>query len=199
MDVVPLTYNQLRMTPNDRRLKFLKEAAQLLYVTSPSSSAALGAARNKLIEERDIDIEASTKEWNALRRELCGACGNLMLPGWSCEITRELRPLPKKNDSTMKSRREKDMVYSCLRCHRKTVQPLPAAPVRKLRKETHSMKVQKTEQPAAVSGTPDKNKGVKSANASSKQRAKSRKGGLQAMLAKSKTQSKGLDLMDFMS
>jgi RNase P subunit RPR2 len=187
------------MTSNDARLKFLKEAAQLLYVTSPSSSATLGAARNKLIEERDLDIEASRKEWNALRREVCGACGNLMLPGWSCEVTRELRPMPKKKDSTKKSRREKDVVYSCLRCHRRTVQPLPTAPVRRLRKETRSIKAQKTEPTAAAPSTAHENKEVKSANASSKQRAKARKGGLQAMLAKSKTHSKGLDLMDFMS
>lgn len=186
------------MALNDPRLKFLKEAAQLLYVTSPTASASLGAVRNKLIEERDVDIEASTKEWNALRREVCGACGTLMLPAWSCEVTRELRPMEKPKAGTKKSRKEKDLVYSCLRCHRRTVQPLPAAPVRRTRKETRNMKAQKLDPAVSASSTADKNKEVKSANASSKQRAKARKGGLQAMLAKSKTQTKSLDLMDFM-
>jgi RNase P subunit RPR2 len=191
------------MALNDPRLEFLKEAAQLLYVTSPASSATLGAARNKLLEERNIDIEAPAKEWNALRREVCGACGNLMLPGWTCEVTRELRPRGSmertKEEAFKTSRKEKDLVYSCLRCHRRTVQPLPLAPVRRSRKEKRSIKVQKTDPAVNASNLADKNKEVKSANASSKQRAKARKGGLQAMLAKSKTQtSKGLDLMDFM-
>jgi len=189
------------MAINDPRVKFLKEAAQLLYVTSPTSSATLGAARNKLQEERDADIEATAKEWNALRRELCGACGNLMIPGWTCEVTRELRlkePTDKKTDDTKNSRKEKDLVYSCLRCHRRTVQPLPLAPTKRSRKETRSMKVHRTDPVASASGMADKNKEVKSANASSKQRAKARKGGLQALLAKNKTQSRGLDLMDFM-
>ncbi|KAF3049820.1 hypothetical protein E8E11_004918 [Didymella keratinophila] len=47
---------------------------------------------------------------------------------------------------------------------------------------------------------PEINKVVKSVNASSKERKKARKGGLAAMLEKSKSQnstSGGLDLMDF--
>jgi hypothetical protein len=45
----------------------------------------------------------------------------------------------------------------------------------------------------------DDQKVLKTANASSKQRQRARKGGLQAMLEKNKTQSlsQGLDLMDF--
>jgi RNase P subunit RPR2 len=187
------------MAANDPRLNFLREAAQLLALTSPTSSATLGAARNKLLEERDADIGATTKEWNALRREFCGACGNLMLAGRTCEVTRRPRsrtPMRNTKENAKKPRQEKDLVYLCLRCHRETVQPLPLAPPR--RSGTEARKGTKM----ITVDAPDKahkTREVKSSNASSKQRAKARKGGLQAMLSKSKTQtSRDLDLMDFM-
>jgi hypothetical protein len=193
------------MTNQSPRLNFLKEATKLLAVSSPTTSATLGAARDRLLQEQGADIEIAPKEWDALRREVCGACGSLMLPGWSCVISKErrssIRAKGAKEEVLNKSRKEKDLVYSCLRCHRRTVQRLPLVPARRTGIFKGHSKMNQS-----VSGTEDSNLGrekkeSKSMNASSKQRAKARKGGLQAMLAKSKTTSasKGLDLMDFMS
>lgn len=187
------------------RFKYLQEAARILAISSPAVSAELGATRIRLLEERNADLEATPKERDALRRELCCACGNLMLPGWSCGVAQERRPADptkkKKGDAIeKKSRCESDLVYTCLRCHRKTTKNLPLPPARRTQ---IAGRVSKIHRPAPTddAGKTETNKGVKTANASSKQRAKARKGGLQAMLAKSKTQgsaSQGLDLMDFM-
>lgn len=197
-----------RVEPVQSRLDFLKEAAHLLAIPSPTTSAALGAARDKLLEQQDADLEAPKKKWHALRREVCGACGNLMVPGWSCEVTHQTRSgklSKKKTKDTPKpsSRPEKDVVYTCSRCHRRTVQTLPPRPSRHATQSTRGIDPRNI----VDASTPRENgieatsAVIKSANASSKQRKKTRKGGLQALLDKSKTQtsgSLGLDLMDFM-
>ncbi|KAF2276247.1 uncharacterized protein EI97DRAFT_53385 [Westerdykella ornata] len=193
------------MAFDDPRLKYLREAARILAVSSPAVSAELGATRIRLLEERDADLEATPKERDALRRELCVACGNLLLPGWSCSVAHESRsrnPIKKKEGDAMemKPRCESDLVYTCLRCHRRTEKQLPLPPPRRTQIAGRPSRISKPA-PMAQSDGADRNKGIKTANASSKQRAKARKGGLQAMLAKSKSQnstSQGLDLMDFM-
>jgi RNase P subunit RPR2 len=193
------------MANNDSRLRFLKEAAHLLAFRAPATSATLGAAREKLLESQDLDLTATSKEWDALRREVCGACGNLMLPGWSCDVrcVSRARKTVKgpKEDVSKKERKEKDLVYSCLRCDRKTVQPLPSKPAKHTRKPARISNSDKASTATVDPSQGDKNKVIKSTNASSKQRAKARKGGLAALLSQSKTQTakKGLDLMDFMS
>ncbi|KAF2030100.1 hypothetical protein EK21DRAFT_66224 [Setomelanomma holmii] len=135
------------------RSNFLQEAAHLLAVSSPSASAFLGSARCRLVEETGSAITA--KEQEALRRAICGACGNLLIPG-------------------------------CLQLQ----------PRRRLRGEQHSWSSKLVARNKTVN---DDQKLPKTANASSKQRQKARKGGLQAMLEKNKNQSssQGFDLMDF--
>lgn len=193
------------MAAIDARLKYLREAAHLLCFTAPTATATFGLARGKLLEDQDLDLAAPPKEWDAFRREVCGACGNLMLPGRSCEVRNEPRPTTGAAGSKrpkQATRRERDVVYACLRCHRKTLLAIPLRAPKHMRKSAPKVKAE----PAAVapkdSSLADKNKVIKTSNASSKQRAKARKGGLSAMLAQSKSQSsasKGLDLMDFMS
>ncbi|KAF2706609.1 hypothetical protein K504DRAFT_470687 [Pleomassaria siparia CBS 279.74] len=188
------------------RLDFLREAAHLLAIPSPTTSATLGTARDRLFEEHDADLDAPKKEWNALRREVCGACGNLMIPGRTCEVAYHVRSKvigKKANKDTSKpastsERPEKDVVYSCLRCNRTTIQPLPPRPSRHAKQLTRANDMGSH---MGASNVHAKSTETKAANASSKQRKKTRKGGLQALLDKSKTQtsgSLGLDLMDFM-
>lgn len=193
------------MEATEARLKFLNEAAHLLAIPSPAISATFGAARGRMLETNDIDLDMPQKEWDAIRREFCGACGNLMVHGWSCEVIRNLeskRMVKDKKEDTLKQSKSKskDMIFSCLRCNRSTVQMLPKRASRHSRRAFRTHKAQ-----AAASADDmvreDKSSVLKSANAGSKKRAKARKGGLQAMLAQSKTQiseQKGLDLMDFM-
>ncbi|KAF2131571.1 hypothetical protein P153DRAFT_383665 [Dothidotthia symphoricarpi CBS 119687] len=184
------------------RSKFLQEAAHLLAVSSPAASAFLGSARDRLFEDTEQGIPA--KDWDALRRETCGACGNRMIPGWSCKITtRTLSGVVVKKKPAIpnkSTRPEKNIVLDCLRCRRKTIQSLQPRPSRHIRKSKSRVEAKSTldlVQPTKE----EENKVLKSANANSKQRKKARKGGLQAMLEKNKTNSSqgglGLDLMDF--
>ncbi|KAF2804918.1 uncharacterized protein BDZ99DRAFT_145769 [Mytilinidion resinicola] len=193
------------------RLQYLKDAAHLLHAQSPTAAAVLGAQYDKLLVDRNLDLEASQKEWDSHRRDICGACGNLLIPGRSCQVSQESHS--SKSSKAPKSKRrtgdvEKAMVYTCSRCDAKTVQPLQRPPkllgrqagISKSQNQTNS-----NPRATAISSD-DTSTAPKSANASSKKRAKARKqGGLQALLDKSKSDTSksrqgefGLDLMDFM-
>ncbi|OAL50341.1 hypothetical protein IQ07DRAFT_599478 [Pyrenochaeta sp. DS3sAY3a] len=183
------------------RAAFLQEAAQLLAVSSPSISAALGSARGRLIE--DADLQIAPKEYEAFRRECCGACGSLMIPGWSCQVSVQSQHTRRGNKPKGTTKRsvnaDKKTIYACLRCHRETILEIPQRPAHRVKdSKAHTdaksipilREARSTEEPAKV---------TKSINATSKQRQKDRKGGLQAMLDKSKAQNtqSGFDLMDF--
>ncbi|KAH3952528.1 hypothetical protein HBI56_144240 [Parastagonospora nodorum] len=181
------------------RAAYLHEAAHMLAVSSPAASAFLGLARNRLIDDTELEVPA--KEWDALRRETCGACGSMFVPGWSCKIS----SVPKSHQKGTKRKSKAtdldastNMVYQCLKCHRTTKQALQP----QLRRHMKRSKSNVAKQLPIISKSSNEEapKVPKTANASSKQRQKSRKGGLQAMLEKNKTQNSkpGLDLMDFM-
>ncbi|KAH7080284.1 hypothetical protein BKA63DRAFT_240060 [Paraphoma chrysanthemicola] len=177
------------------RSGFLHEAAHLLAVSSPSASAFIGSARLTFIENANVDI--SVKEREALRRGTCGACGSLLIPGWSSRISSETQGKDQKKKAAKDTAAAKTNVVSeCLRCHRKTEQNLQPQPRRKLRGQ---QKASATTLVTRIKPVVEDSKLPKTANASSKQRQKARKGGLQAMLEKNKTQnsSQGFDLMDF--
>ncbi|KAH9865522.1 hypothetical protein J1614_009107 [Plenodomus biglobosus] len=185
----------------ERRAQFLQDAAHLLVAPSPAAASFLGRARDQVVQNGDLEI--APKEIDACRRTICGACGNVLVPGWSCNVT--IRPQSKgvgikRNDSRKASTApESKTVIECLRCHRETVQRLPPKP----RRQTRKSRVRAEPQPVEQVTSTKKDAGnavMKTANATSKQRQKARKGGLQAMLEKNKTQSTGLggfDLMDF--
>ena len=183
----------------ERRLKFLREAAHLLAVSSPTTSASLGAAQDRLVEDAELDLQP--KEIDALRRAFCGACGSPMIAGWFCKVihqsdTRRVRK--EKKPSKASTQPAKHIMYTCLRCERQTVQALQARPPKHVRKSTHSKASQPMPEPRQQAK--EVSKVAKSVNASSKERKKARKGGLAAMLEKSKSQSSnqgGFDLMDF--
>jgi RNase P subunit RPR2 len=183
----------------ERRANFLREAAHLLAVSSPVTSASLGAAQDRLVVDAELDLQP--KEVDALRRGFCGACGNPLIAGWSCKVTHrsETRRVgKKKTPRTDTSQSAKHIVYTCLRCERETVQSLQVRPAKHIRRSTCRKAAQPIPEPKQQPH--EASKVVKSVNASSKERKKARKGGLAAMLEKSKAQSSnqgGLDLMDF--
>jgi hypothetical protein len=146
----------------------------------------------------DSKVEVPPKEWDAIRRETCGACGVLMIPGWSCQISNRTGPengrRRGKKDPNKSETARTTMTYQCLRCNRTTEQTLlPQA--RRNMKKTRSVTTTLEIRPSKK----EEDAKPKTANASSKQRQKARKGGLQAMLEKNKSQTSkvGLDLMDF--
>ncbi|KAF2856165.1 hypothetical protein T440DRAFT_100236 [Plenodomus tracheiphilus IPT5] len=185
----------------ERRAQFLQEAAHLLVVPSPAAAAFLGRARDRAVQ--DADLEISPKEYDAYRRDICGACGNVMVPGWSCRVS--IRS-PSRSASYKQNDRKKAVnapetrtVLECLRCHRETIQTLPPKPRRQVRTSRSRTELQPATEVKLARKVGD-DAIIKTANATSKQRQKARKGGLQAMLEKNKSQSTGLggfDLMDF--
>lgn len=186
---------------NTRKARFLQEAAHLLAVSSPAAASFLGSARHELITGADANVP--TKEYDAICREACSACGNVLIPGWSCKVsTRSSSQLQSaKGKKSDKSHRklESRSVYECLRCHRETIQTLQPKPPRQTKKAAKDV----ASNPATKSSEPvteANDKISKTVNASSKQRQKARRGGLQAMLEKKKSQNSntgGFDLMDF--
>jgi RNase P subunit RPR2 len=176
------------------RVKFLQEAAHLLALPSPTAAAFLGNARNKLIEDAEVNI--SSKESDAFRRSICGACGNVMIPGWSCKVSNGGRP---KSVGRNESEPKKSIRYTCLRCQRETLQTLQRRP-RKQVKRSRSLPDTVPISGSTTAAKKEDDIAPKAMNASSKQRQRARKGGLQAMLDKKKTQdagSGGLDFIDF--
>ena len=176
------------------RAKFLQEAAYLLAIPSPTTAAFLGNAHNKLIEDAEVDMP--NKESDAFHRSVCGACGNVMIPGWSCKVSNigKYRSIGKKSSEPKKSTR-----YTCLRCQRETLQTLQRKP-RKLVKRLRPLSDTAPNLEATKATKKEEDVAPKTMNASSKQRQRARKGGLQAMLDKKKTQDSGtggLDFMDF--
>jgi hypothetical protein len=180
------------------RARFLQDGAHLLAVSSPTAAAFLGSARNRLVE--DADLELPSKEVDAFRRSVCGACGNIMVPGWSCRVSNRTRTtapgIKDKSITKQPTKLDKNATYTCLRCHRETLHTLQSKPCRQSRKSKTLLDTK----PASNMDKPTKKAEPKTVNASSKQRQKARKGGLQAMLEQKRKQSSGLggfDLMDF--
>jgi ribonuclease MRP protein subunit SNM1 len=194
------------------RLKYLNDSAHLLVISAPGTSAYLMSRCNTLMFDNDLN------QSDAQKRHVCGACGNIMMLGWTG--TRQMESLKVQRGrrnarSTVPQSsiaKVKTVVYTCERCSRRTRQSINttiprssktldlnnhpeasqiATPFKASLLETH---------PAArtLSLTP--------ANASSRKRAKIRKqGGLQALLAKTnETDTRGssgdfgLDLLDLM-
>jgi len=184
------------------RAKFLQEAAHLLAVSSPTTAASLGQARNRLVE--DVELQIPTKESDAFRRGICGACGNIMIPGWSCKVSTVPHPKRqlKKDKANTKEppKPDKSIRYTCLRCHRETRQGIQQRPRRQNRKSATLLDTElATRTRKSTNEVGDT--APKTMNATSKQRQKARRGGLQAMLEKKKTTETsgmgGLDFMDF--
>ena len=134
----------------------------------------------------------------------CKACGMISLPGVNTSISimshrsRPPKKLVKRGSSVTRTKIKSPrfVVRKCLTCHRFTKDLLggseDSVKARKSLLQTGNT-TPETVQNLSITSTK---------NASSKERAKARKGGLQAMLAKSKSTTKpvasGLDLMDFM-
>ncbi|KAI9773985.1 MAG: hypothetical protein M1839_001936 [Geoglossum umbratile] len=200
------------------RLQYLNDAAHLLLVESPAVSAHLLSQCNKIAFENELDPSSARK------RSVCGACGSIMVPGWTCHVHPQSAGSKKVSKKTLKRRRsrkpqmaapssvsivdgtemgELEMVYQCRACGRATRQALPKKPPRRPAvplppTANTSIPTQHLGLDAAESAGPA------TANASSKKRAKARKqGGLQALLAKRQRGDElsgdfGLDLMDLM-
>ncbi|KAI9843535.1 MAG: hypothetical protein M1837_006290 [Sclerophora amabilis] len=192
------------------RLHYLNDGAHMLFSTSPQISSQLLSQFNKVTFDNELKLPESRQ------RQVCGACGNIMLPGRSSHIYPD-RPVRKSSGRNRRCKKQprqskKFIVFDCDRCHRKTRQVLQSGPQSSLstakasRVPTASASANEDQTGHVI----QKGQGQPSpamANASSKKRAKARKqGDLKTLLAKKKDENKetdsshgfGLDLMDFL-
>jgi ribonuclease MRP protein subunit SNM1 len=193
------------------RLKYLNDSAHLLVTTAPGTSAYLMSRCNGIMFANELDQN------DAHKRHVCGACGNIMILGWTG--TRQLESLKAQKGrrnarSTLQqssSAKVKTVVYTCERCSRRTRQNINTAIPRssKTLDTTYSPKASQIVTPLRATSlnthSTSRTPSSASVNASSRKRAKIRKqGGLQALLAKNKeTDTRGstgfgLDLLDLM-
>lgn len=185
------------------RLRFLSDAAQLLTVHSPSTSAHLLAAQTQILHEdfRPLNVRP--------QKHHCGACGSIRQPQTSriTEVKSKGKSRVSKSESTGGAK-----VYKCIRCRQRTVlprkrtasKPLPrtsttttSPTLSRTLSEPTSIKAPSQQNSLSVASEPQPGKAAE--NASSKKRAKARKqGGLQALLASKQRTQPSLDLFDFL-
>ncbi|OBT78975.1 hypothetical protein VF21_02401 [Pseudogymnoascus sp. 05NY08] len=192
------------------QLKYLTGAAHLMAFSAPGSSSHLMSRCNLLMFSNDIN------QSDTHGRHVCGACGNIMTPGWTSTVRNEVQRPPnsrqtrKRKASAITQAPERSMVYTCDRCKRETRHIITTTALPRITpRRAEQSNLAPEEAPERLTSTPQSQAGtptMPSANASSRKRAKSRKqGGLQALLAKNKEASQsssggfGLDLLDLMN
>ena len=184
----------IALTQNARG-QFLEAAARAYVGIDPATSAYLMARRNLGATQ---DVKGVSGNGSS---PSCRACGTTMLPGRTSSISISDESLARQWKSKTKSigierqLKKKSILIKCMTCHYYVKATLP--PPQKS-KDTASV-VEVAPLKANATG-----KNPSTGNAGSKQRARARKGGLQAMLEKSKqgsisTRESGLGLMDFLT
>ncbi|KHN98288.1 DUF866 domain protein [Metarhizium album ARSEF 1941] len=176
-------------------LNYLTDAAHLLRQTAPETSAHLTKQR------ADVMFHNNLAQHEVQRQHVCGACGHIMIPGDKTVLKLEPRQTHRlqKQAASRKNQGQLEAAsagptksITCGHCSRVTKISLPAPEAATRRKTPRAPAANKT-----VPAEPQLRK--MSANASSKQRAKNRKGGLQALLCGQQQKStSSLSLADFM-
>ncbi|CZR51843.1 uncharacterized protein PAC_01720 [Phialocephala subalpina] len=175
------------------RLRYLNDSAHLLAATAPETSRHLMSRCNALKFDNQID------QSDAQQRPACGSCGSLMLAGWegTLESHSERSRASKAGKSLRRPVQSRVIAYECGTCGRKTRERAKAPPA--VKRHTVAASIYKSADQLGTSASPSTN--TPSTNSSSKKRAKTRKGGLAAILAQKNTASTSgsrFDLMDFM-
>ncbi|KAM0430503.1 hypothetical protein ACHAPT_005850 [Fusarium lateritium] len=176
---------------------FLTDAAHLLRMTAPETSAHLMSVRGHLLYQQGIPPS------DVQRQHVCGRCGLIMIPGQGATlkvdarkaIRRKVKGAKSSANSTPETSGEPVgpcKVFHCNSCQQDTKISLPPPGPAARRKAAMQSKVKKP-----VAAEPPK----PTANASSKKRAKNRKAGLQALLSGQKQKQQAtnpLSLAHFM-
>ncbi|KAN0084873.1 cullin binding protein CanA [Elaphomyces granulatus] len=193
------------------RLNFLRDSAKFLECQSPSTASHLMSVHTQILHEDGKSLKPRQHEF------FCSACGSLRNPGCKKMIVRgasgEDKPLKKLSRGGGGTDLPREaIVYTCLRCHRRKIQPLeqPARQHNSL-KQLMNHKSSFTPSLLSSSSSPLSESPASSGqirpmveNSNSKKRAKARKqGSLQVLLASKRIQapsnsSSSLDLLDFL-
>ncbi|KAL6861011.1 hypothetical protein J3F83DRAFT_747054 [Trichoderma novae-zelandiae] len=189
------------VTANAPAITFLTDAAHLLRIAAPETSAHLLSQRAALLYSADLapsDLE---------RQHVCAACGHIMIPGQGTRLKLETLRASRQKTSTSRALKiptstrktqppaktpQRSKAFTCGLCARVTRIPLPAPePATRQKAAKAKARMQKATENV-------ESQKPATANASSKKRAKNRKAGLQALLSGQQRQSNPLSLADFM-
>ena len=176
-------------------VNYLTDAAHLLRGTAPEASAHLMRHRADLLFHNGL------AQHELQRQHVCAACGHIMVPGQDTTLKLGTSQTRRKKD-VKKQRVGKHLekagnaaggpskALTCGRCHRVTRVGIQA-PQPAVRRRIAKLPAAKTTEASKVPKV--------SANATSKKRAKNRKGGLQALLSGQQQKSaSSFTLADFM-
>ena len=188
----------------DSKIKFLDRAAQTYALKAPSLSAYIMLERAATVEK--LGITESKKD----RKDVCRACGTLLISGVTSRSSlnrgtspRIVSKVSKRKRQSKSTQSEKSLETHCLTCHRFSkvaILPSKRQSVGEGDRLPTNDKIQSSTGNDIEIGSPAAPKAV---NVSSKRTKTRRKGGLQALVQRTKesqqtSSSFGLDLMDFM-
>lgn len=186
----------------------------MLSPDSPSTSAHLLTIHDRVLREQPkLVFSNRLKELYLSRQQQdhCLSCGTIRIPAVTCTVsTRSTKGVRSSGSRVAKpSDPESSIIYNCLRCHRRTIQPFKKQLRPSLLKETKLVSSDSQQHDTSPNSESRVETGVNAGikggadNASSKKRAKARKQqGLLAALAASKpsrhSSSTSLGLPDFL-
>lgn len=188
----------------EAKLKFLHASGHLYSATAPATSAQLMLQRHT-----EIAGNARPKRSDG-SNSTCKACGTVLVPGWTSQISRIDKGASRTTDLKSGSKKhargkpslipEKYVRVKCLACHR-----FEDTPLQKSDSGSHSTaKATMSSSDPKIDSDPTSILLDKPTKATKRrERTRKHKSGLQAMLEKSKTTSApssgfGLDLLDLM-
>lgn len=181
-------------------LEYLTDGAHLLQTTAPETAAHLMSQRGDLMWKHEIALS------DVQRQHVCGACGNIMMPGVSSALRLDVRR-PRHTPKQTEARHTKCLskTIQCKRCDKTTktkIDPISRSKITKSEAIRGNASLRPPGSGAAESSQanapPKPATAQAQSNQSSKKRAKNRKAGLQALLAgQAQQKSNSLSLADF--
>ena len=187
----------------DAKLKFLDVAARIYAQIAPPLSAHLMSVR----ADRAEDLESKNS------KGVCGACGTISIPGVTSRtsitndggadgISKEAKRKSKKRRMAA-GQALKLLETKCLACHRVTKVRIEPSKRQTLVRDKKVVIPARSNAPPSINAAKAPLSAPSIKNGGSKRSKARKKGGLQALVERSKqthetTQGSGLDLMDFM-
>lgn len=186
----------------DAKIRFLDRAAQNYALKAPSLSTHI------MLERAATAGKFDTIESKQDRKDVCRACGTLLIPGITSRVSMSsgrsskiVSKVSKRKDQSKSMQSEKYLETHCLACHRFSKVAIRPSKRQSLGEQDHFPTDGKVQSSAATDMEKELPVTPKAVNVSSKRTKARKKGDLQALVQRTKesnqTNSFGLDLMDF--
>ena len=198
---------QYESAANDAKLKFLEKAAQTYARKAPGVSAHLMLQRAAIVDEHGMNGSRNDCQ------DVCQACGTFSIPGVTSKSTvngnrrskKAQKSSKRKNDAALKKLVQpmKSLETTCLSCFRVSKVAIRPSARQRLEGLQNHRTPTKSKSPVMTSIDDASSTKTVAPNISTKKGKPRKKGGLQALVERSKEShqsapSFGLDLMDFM-